>query len=124
MSISFDLCLEATQNGHARLSGAALQLPQEFDPVACWNGSIDHVSDGILGGLQISGESPCTGRDTLSLAPVTLISVIPDSIGQFALHKSLLSIISDSRDYLKITTVCSPRFPVVESSIICNFLLI
>tara|TARA_B100000809_G_scaffold32482_1_gene28327 strand:- start:151 stop:360 length:210 start_codon:yes stop_codon:yes gene_type:complete len=52
MSISFDLCLEATQNGHARLSGAALQLPQEFDPVACWNGSIDHVSDGILEGYK------------------------------------------------------------------------
>ena len=52
MSISFDLCLEATHNGHARLSGAALQSPQEFDPVACWNGSIDHVSDGILGGYK------------------------------------------------------------------------
>ena len=52
MSISFDLCLDATHNGHARLSGAALQSPQEFDPVACWNGSIDHVSDGILRGYK------------------------------------------------------------------------
>jgi len=52
MSISFDLCLDATQNGHARLRGAALQLPQEFDLVACWNGALGHVSDGILGGYK------------------------------------------------------------------------
>ena len=105
MSISFDLCLDATQNGHARLSGAALQLPYEFDPVACWNGSIDHVSDGILGGYKFPANPRVLGV-IHTLAPVTPIAVILDSIGQFALHKSMLSNLfrSDLRDSLLITS--------------------